>query len=426
VAIDATGSIYVADTGNHTIRKITSDRVVTTIAGFPGSQGSADGTGDYARFRFPGGVAVDDGGNLFVTDTRNHTIRKITPAAVVTTFAGSPGLAGQQNGFGSAASFSSPRGITIASSGIMYVADTGSHVIRGITPDRNVTRLAGFFGAGAHWDGTGSTARFASPEGVAVDAAGNVYVADTQNFLIRKVTPEGVTSTLGGFGGFPNSPTEQHPGSRDGTGPASRFFSPRGVTVGADGALFIADSLNNSIRRGQLAPLSFTRALSRKIHTGNRTLDVDLALTGTPTVEPRTGGLAGNHTLVVDFSTNMSQAEATIVGGSAGLSAPASASGTAIVVNLASAADAQIVEIAISNATDSLGRTLPPFSVRLGLLLGDVNNDGSVNAGDALVARNRSGQQANTANLRSDLNLDGVTNSGDALIVRSRSGSTLP
>ncbi len=240
MAVDDAGNIYVADTNNHTIRKITPAGGVTTLAGSAGSAGSADGTGTAAQFSSPSGVAVDGTGNVNVADTNNHTIRQITPAGVVSTLAGS-GTSGNMDGTGTGAQFSSPSGVAVDSSGNVYVTDKGNNTIRMITPTGVVSTLAGLAGSPGSTDGTGSAAQFNSPVGVAVDDAGNVYVADTGNDTIRKITPAGVVSTLAGSAGFA--------GSADGTGGAARFNSPGGVALDDAGNVYVADTGNDTIRK---------------------------------------------------------------------------------------------------------------------------------------------------------------------------------
>ena len=134
MAVDGDGNVYVADSSNHTIRKITPAGVVTTLAGTAGSWGSADGTGADARFYYPEGVAVDGDGNVYVADTSNLTIRKITPAGVVTTWAGAATESGFVDGIGRAAFFDSPSGVAVDGDGNVYVADTSNHAIRKVTP----------------------------------------------------------------------------------------------------------------------------------------------------------------------------------------------------------------------------------------------------------------------------------------------------
>src|SRR5438874_1325554 len=238
-AVDGAGNVYVADTYNYTVRKITPAGVVTTLAGLAGEDGSTDGTGSYARFSYLFGIAVDGAGNVYVTDLSN-TIRKITPAGVVTTLAGTPGVHGSADGTGSAAQFWQPWGIAVDSAGIVYVADQANSTIRKITPAGVVTTIAGAAGMFGSADGSGSTARFNAPDGIAVDSSGNLYVADTLNSTIRKITSTGVVTTLAGTpGGI---------GSADGTGSAARFNYPDALTV-AGTTLYVSDTYNSTIRK---------------------------------------------------------------------------------------------------------------------------------------------------------------------------------
>jgi len=241
VAVDTAGNVFVADTFNHTIRKITSAGVVTTLAGTAGSSGSTDGTGSAARFDFPASVSVDSAGNVYVADTFNHTIRKVTSGGVVTTLAGTAGSSGSTDGTGSAARFDFPTSVSVDTAGNVFVADSGNNTIRKVTNAGVVTTLAGLAGFPGSTDATGSAARFSSPHGVAVDTAGNVFVADRNNHTIRKVTSAGVVTTLAGTAGSS--------GSTDATGSAARFDNPIGVTVDTAGNVFVADTYNSTIRK---------------------------------------------------------------------------------------------------------------------------------------------------------------------------------
>jgi len=241
VAVNEDGSVYVADTFNHTIRKITPAGLVTTLAGSAGVPGSTDGAGSEARFNNPTRPTVDVDGNVYVTDYVNHTIRKITPAGVVTTLAGTAGATGSTDGTGSEARFNGPLGITIDVIGNLYVTEFGNHTIRKITPAGVVTTLAGSAGVPGSTDGTGSEARFNGPKGLSVDAESNVYVADFGNHTIRKITPAGVVTTLAG-----SPPID---GYFNGPGPASRFSSPASVAVDSNGTLYVGDYLNHTIRK---------------------------------------------------------------------------------------------------------------------------------------------------------------------------------
>ena len=242
MAADTAGNVYVADISNSTIRKITPAGVVSTLAGLAGSSGSADGTGSAARFDFPASVAVDAAGNVYVADFSSSTIRKITPAGEVSTLAGLADNYGSADGTGSAARFLGPLGVAVDAGGNVYVADNNNHTIRKITPAGVVSTLAGLAESPGSTDGAGGAARFSFPQGVTVDAAGNVYVADRSNSTIRKITPAGDVSTVGGrAGGF---------GSVDGAGGAAQFSFPSGIAVDGAGNLYVADSGNNTIRKG--------------------------------------------------------------------------------------------------------------------------------------------------------------------------------
>lgn len=237
VAVDGNGNVYVADSNNHSIRKITPAGDVTTLAGSWAS-GATDGNGAAASFFNPIGVAVDGSGNVYVADTNNNLIRKITPAGDVTRLAGS-GAQGADNGFGVLARFTLPRDVCVDSVGNVYVADTTNHLIRKITPAGDVTTLAGSGQAGAA-NGNGLNAAFNYPFGVAVDRGGNVYVTDSFNNLIRRITPAGDVTTLAGSGAS---------GSVNGTGANSSFNYPQGVAVDSDGNVYVADRDNNLIRK---------------------------------------------------------------------------------------------------------------------------------------------------------------------------------
>jgi len=196
VAIDSAGNVFVADEVNNTIRKVDTAGGVTTIAGHPNTPGSTDGPVQSALFYNPFGVAFDSAGNLYVTDTSNNTIRKITVAGQVTTLAGLAGVPGSTDGVGAAARLWGPKGIILDNSGNVYVSDEGNETIRKITPAGVVTTLAGSPGKTGLRDGLGAIARFYNPENLAIDGAGIIYVADSGSKRIRKVTPAGLVSTL--------------------------------------------------------------------------------------------------------------------------------------------------------------------------------------------------------------------------------------
>ncbi|MDR1850072.1 MAG: hypothetical protein LBQ75_08530 [Zoogloeaceae bacterium] len=234
ITTDMAGNLYVADWGNYRIRKITPSEEVTTLAG--GENGFADGLGSAARFYTPAGITIDAAGSLYVTDTNNHSTRKVTPKGEVTTLAG--GKRGFANGKGSAAQFYAPFGIAIDAVDNLYVADSWNHRIRRITPKGEVTTFAG--GKRGFTDGGRGVARFHVPLGIAIDAADNLYVTDMENHRIRKITPSGNVSTLAGNHGG---------GFADGEGNSARFSFPRGIAIDAAGNLYVADSGNSRIRK---------------------------------------------------------------------------------------------------------------------------------------------------------------------------------
>ncbi len=234
----------------------------TTLAGAPGTVvNSKDGTGTEAQFDAPRGVAIDTAGNVYVGDATNNTLRKVTPAGVVTTLAGTAGSGAPTNGTGAAARFNEPFGVAVDSAGNVYVADASNNAIRKVTAAGVVTTFAGSGSAGTT-DGTGTAARFDEPRGIAIDSSGTLYVADYDNHLIRKITSAGVVTTLAG--------AADAAGGADGTGTAASFRGPMGIAVSTSGVIYVADSGNRAIRRITAAGVVTT-----------------LSLTGSPLSEPR-------------------------------------------------------------------------------------------------------------------------------------------
>jgi hypothetical protein len=283
IAVDLEGTSYVADANSQIIRRITPAGLVSTFSGQPRIAGSLNGDALQALYRIPVAIAMDASGNIFIADTYNHVIRRISPLRIVTTIAGSVGVPGSTDGIGSAARFLHPTAIAVSPLGEVYVADS-NNIVRRLTATAaqeswSVTTIAGSALTFGTADGTGSEARFGaaptpsqsggqtvtfpsfipveSPSafigtsyrlgdlpGLAVDRAGNVFVSDFSNNTIRKISPAGVVTTIGGTIAS---------GATDGLGTSARFRNPCGIAVDAAGTLYIADYLNHMIRKGALA-----------------------------------------------------------------------------------------------------------------------------------------------------------------------------
>ncbi len=202
IATLPSGAAYVADYCHNTIRMVTSAGAVTTFAGAAGLIGAKDGTGQSALFFQPAGLVIDPSGNLFVADYANGMIRKVTASGVVTTYAGQTPHVGHTDGPAAQASFCYPFGIVADTAGNLYVSDTFNYVIRKITPDGSVATVAGIPGTAGFTNGAASVATFSYPQGIAIDASGNLYVTDLLSEVVRKVTPAGAVSTFAGAPGL--------------------------------------------------------------------------------------------------------------------------------------------------------------------------------------------------------------------------------
>jgi sugar lactone lactonase YvrE len=268
--VDATGTLYIADSFTHTIRKITKAGVASTLAGQPSKPGYANGSGAAALFEEPRGIAVDASGTVYVADQINRAIRKITPAGIVTTLADTTRLR-TAAGIDSVIHFFMPTGVAVNAAGTVYVADE-SGVIYRVSPMGVISVLAGKIGERGSTDGSGSAARFNRPGGLAVDKDGNLYMADSFNRTIRKITPAGAVTTLAGLGGdgnatrtgggSENDPTGGTDGSTDGPGAVARFSYPTGVAVDAAGTVYVADIGNHTIR--VISPMGIVYTLAGK------------------------------------------------------------------------------------------------------------------------------------------------------------------
>jgi len=271
IAADARGNLYVAENNGSTLRKIApvgTNWVVTTIAGQPGNYAWVDGTNGAALFNGPQNVTVDTNSNLYVADSFNSVIRKITPVGtnwVVTTIAGQPGQPGYADGTNNQASFDIPYGLALDAAGNLYVSDDplvfAGSTIRKITPVGTnwvVSTIAGSAAASGSADGMNNAALFNSPLSIALDNAGNLLVADYGNATLRKLTPAGtnwIVSTIAGTNGTASS--------ADGTGAGAHFVKPWGATVDSAGNLYVTDFADSTIRLGRNpAPPSLTAAFA--------------------------------------------------------------------------------------------------------------------------------------------------------------------
>jgi DNA-binding beta-propeller fold protein YncE len=275
VAAAPDGTVYVGDAGEaQRIRRVSASGEVTTLAG--GARGFADGTGGAARFNTPSAIAIDASGILYVADTGNNAIRRVTPGGIVTTLAGD-GEAGYRDGIGRDARFNGPLGIAIDRSGRILVADTYNDLIRAIAPDGSVTTIAGA-GQPGFADGTGIAARFDTPAGIAIDAAGSIVIADTGNDALRAIDPSGAVTTLAVDGlsrpiglatgaanelyvsdargrilarsadGSVRTLAGDTPGFQDGPGDEARFRAPSGLAAAGLARIVVADTGNALVR----------------------------------------------------------------------------------------------------------------------------------------------------------------------------------
>lgn len=239
LATDVAGNIYIADSGNHCVRRLGIDGLVSTLVGRVGEAGTADGTATHARLDGPSAVAWSPDGSLYISDTGNHTIRRFYRGQL-STFAGVAGDPGPTNGPARLARLNSPLGLVVSGTGEVVVADAGNHAIRKIGPTGEVSTIAGEPGEWGAVDGVRSAARFNGPVGVAQVRNGDLIIADSLNHALRKVTSGGVVTTLAGKLG--------EPGCVDGPGADARFCNPAELQLDAHGRLYVVDAFNHVVR----------------------------------------------------------------------------------------------------------------------------------------------------------------------------------
>ncbi|HYF36986.1 MAG TPA: putative Ig domain-containing protein, partial [Prosthecobacter sp.] len=299
VAVDAEGTVYVADTGNSVIRKIGLDGKISTLAGSAGFPGSVNGTGAAARFMCPVGIVVDAAGNLLVSDKEDHTIRKVTPAGVATLFAGKAGTPGTANGGATSARFNSPKGLAIDSKGVLFVADAGNHAVRAVSKTGAVTTFAGAAGVAGSADGLSANARFHGPSGIAVDAAGVVFVADTLNCTLRRINAKGTVSTVAGKVG--------EPGIAPGVDGLARFTRIFGLALNGR-TVYLTDAGAHTVRVGVAKPSVPVPVLAYRNPWGTDTLTPRAKAEGLVVMtegghcyRPPASSYAGAHNLAFDL-----------------------------------------------------------------------------------------------------------------------------
>jgi trimeric autotransporter adhesin len=248
VAMDSTGNLYIADSENHRIRKVAPTGLIATVAGNGTNGFSGDGSkATSAQLNWPTSVATDSAGNLYFIDKLNHRVRKMTPAGVINTIAGNGtiGYSGD-NGQATFAQLNLPYGIAVDTAGNLYISDGENHRIRKVTPAGMITTVAGNGIKGFSGDGGKATsAQLNKPAGVVVDSADNLYIADTKNFCIRKVTPAGLITTIAGGNGNERALF----GSDSGQAASAKLCNPSGVSADSAGNLYIADTKNFRIRK---------------------------------------------------------------------------------------------------------------------------------------------------------------------------------
>jgi trimeric autotransporter adhesin len=438
---DAFGNVFIADSTNNRVRKVDRFGTITTYAG-TGSRGffGDGGSAANASLSLPEGVALDRAGNLYVADSGNYRIRKIdaAPPHNISTVAGNGTFGnGGDNGPATSAQIGFVHGIVVDAAGNFYIADRNNNEIRKVDSSGNISTVAGngaFCGNEPCPTGDGGpaiAAQLNSPEGVALDAAGNLYIADGFNNRVRKITAgtngtidaTDTISTVGGDG------TKAY-GGDGGAATAAQLNYPQDVAFDSLGNLYIADFANRRVRRVEsLGPSLLQTVVSRKTHGGAGTFDVDLPLTGPRGIECRSGGANGDYTLVFTFVntlTSVAGANVTSGTGSVAVSNIDSSDAHNYIVNLTGVTNAQTITVTLSNASDSAGNFSSALSASMGVLIGDVNATGRTDSGDVTAVRNHTLSIPDQQTFRFDVNTSGRIDAGDVTVTRNASVTVLP
>jgi streptogramin lyase len=243
VAVDSAGNVYIADINNDVIEKVTSSGTLSIFAGTGSPGAPIPGPATSSPLNLPRGIAVDSAGNLIIADSNNGVVEQVTPSGTLSIIAGTPGSYGPPiPGPATSSTMDAPTGVAIDSAGNLYIADEGRNQIYEVTPSGTLSIIAGTGGSGPPTPGPATNSEFYSPSSVAVDSTGNVYISDQGNNLIEKVTPSGTLSIIVGTPGSSGPPTP---------GPAvsSSLDNPLGVAIDSAGNLYIADQVNNVIEQ---------------------------------------------------------------------------------------------------------------------------------------------------------------------------------
>lgn len=249
LAVDSWGTLFVADTGNHVIRRIDLGGYVSTIAGLAEVRGNEDGSGPSARFNEPAGISVGPRGEMLVADSRNSTVRMLNSAGTIATtrtLAGTPGSS-SVDGSGAQSRFSGPVGVAVAANHVLFIADAGNNTIRQIThsaASTTVSTIAGNSGCSGWQDGTGAMASFNHPTGIGVVENSVIFVSDGGNHIVRLLTWANGAAQVHTIAGMARTP-----GNADGTNDQARFSAPSGLAVASSGDVYVADAGNSRIRR---------------------------------------------------------------------------------------------------------------------------------------------------------------------------------
>ena len=428
VAVDRANNLYIAEYESGLVRKVDTNGVISTYAG-GGTSGLGDGgPATQAQLSTVYGLTIAPDDSLVIADTFNHRIRRVDSNGIIATVAGN-GTAGYAGDSGPATSaeLNDPTGITYDSSGNLYIADFSNMRVREVTADGLISTVAGNGQADTGGTGLGDglpaiLASLSGPYSVAVDNSGNLYISDQTDQRIRAVDTSGTMSTVTGNG---------KPAFSGDGGPAAsgQVWSPGGMAVAPNGALYFADIQNSRIRAIGAPPVAqLTSVVSTKTHGNTGSFDVYLQQGSIEGIECRSD-LGGNYTLIFTFENNLTNVGSATVSSGVGSVATSNVDSNDAhnyIVSLTGVTNAQTLTVSLSNVTDSADNFSPAVAGSMAVLIGDANGDGFVNSADISQTKSQSGQAVTSNNFREDVNADGFINSADISLVKSKSGTALP